>query len=89
MNANLRMITGSMYFRLEVRGQKAFNMFMESLREHYRHLHSVLDESVRNIDSMEHDDTELERVLLSGDAVSKLIKRAHADTASNLVRTAN
>ena len=74
-----------MFCRLEIRGQKAFKVFMDVLHEHYRHLHSVLDESVRNIDSIEHDDTELERVQLTGDAVKKLLKRMHADSVTNQV----
>ena len=62
---------------------------MDSLREHYRHLHSVLDESVRTIDSMEHDDTELERVLLTGDDITKLLKRAYSDSQEKQVSWAH
>ncbi len=34
--------------RLETRGDRTFLLFMDALREHYRHLHSVMEETLRS-----------------------------------------
>ena len=64
---------GTLLDRLETRGDRAFVVFMEVLREHYKQLHYVLGESLQNIDEL-HDSQHRDRVAISGDTVRKLLR---------------
>ena len=59
--------------KLEMRGDKSFVTFMEALKEHYKHLHYVLEESLQHADDMQ-GSQQKERVSVSGDAVRKLLR---------------
>ncbi len=59
--------------RLETRGERAFSLFMEVLKEHQNQLHYVLQETIKNMSEMK-DSRFREQATLSGDTVRKVLR---------------
>ncbi|KAK2170645.1 hypothetical protein LSH36_1g02002 [Paralvinella palmiformis] len=64
---------GALLDRLETRGDRAFLLFLEALREYYKHVHYIIDETLRNIDQTR-DSARRDRTALSGDTVRRAIQ---------------
>ena len=64
---------GVLLDRLETRGDRAFLLFMESLKEYYKAVHYIMEETLRNIDESR-DSVRKERAALSGDTVRKVLQ---------------
>lgn len=66
---------GAILDRLETQSDATFGTFMDFLREHYKHLHSVLEETRRTLDENDDDDRTRERAAIVGDSVRKLLRQ--------------
>ena len=64
---------GAFLDKLESRGERVFNVFMEILRERHKHLHYMLEETIRNIEGSDSAETD-ETATVSGDTVRRLLK---------------
>ena len=72
---------------LERRGDATFVAFLDVLKDRYRHVHSVIEETARTLD--ENDDEQLrERAAIVGDNVRRLLRNSirHRATASEQQR---
>ncbi len=59
--------------KLENRGDKAFGIFMDCLKEHHRHLHSVLEETLRNLHDID-ENGHRDKTSMAGEMVRKLVR---------------
>lgn len=64
---------GAFIDKLETRGERVFSVFMEVLRERHKHLHYMLEETIRNIEGSDSAETD-ETATVSGDTVRRLLK---------------
>ena len=67
--------------KLEHRGDRSFNLFLEAVKEHYKHVHYVLEESLRTIDDIQ-DSHQRDRAAITGNTVRKLLRtkmKHHSD----------
>lgn len=64
---------GAILDHLETQSDETFGVFMDILREQYKHLNSVLEETARTLDETE-DDQMRERAAIVGDSVRKLLR---------------
>lgn len=65
---------GAILDHLETQSDETFGVFMDILREQYKHLHCVLVETARTLDETE-DDQKRERAAIVGDSVRKLLRQ--------------
>ena len=73
--------------RLEAKGDRPFVVFLDALKDHYRHLHSVLEETLRGIDDFD-DTSHRDRIQVPGTLVRKIVRhssrrKAEASMAGN------
>ena len=64
---------GILLDKLETHGDRVFLLFMEALREHYKHLHYVLEETLRNIGEKDEKNND-QGLSISGETVRKVIR---------------
>ena len=64
---------GAFIDKLETKGERVFSVFMEVLRERHKHLHYMLEETIRNIEGSDSAETD-ETATVSGDTVRRLLK---------------
>ena len=82
MQSSRQRRVGLLLDRLETRGDRAFGLFMDGLRENYRQVANVIDETLRHNDNQ--DETgHRERTTLAGETVRKLIRGARRRTEPN------
>ena len=83
---------GVLLDRLETRGERAFAAFLDALRERHKHLHFVLQEATRNLDSVLDEEEEAladGRGALTGEGVRRVLRaivrrKAGSESADDL-----
>lgn len=60
--------------RLEKSDEVIFFVFVDALRDRYRHIHSLLEEMIRTNDSEDDDDNFRERTTVPGDVLRKFLR---------------
>ena len=71
---------------LEHRGDAAFALFMDQLRDHFKHLHYALDEALRSLSSRKDATLVESRLAASGDTVRRVLRQKSARRKRNTSR---
>jgi len=74
---------GVLLDQLEFRGEGTFNLFLESLKTYHKHLYAVIEEMLRTVD----DESNIERVSMSGTALRRLLRKSSTNNTTGLTET--